>query len=340
MSIFPRLPNLSKKTYFFMGFILLILILVITSYLLNFSQAMNWGVTYSWAYAEEELGLDPEETYLAILDDLKVDRIRLSAYWNEIESVKGVYDFSRIDWLVKEAVDRDIDIVLAVGRRLPRWPECHDPKWLSETNSLEVDERLLKFTEAVIRRYDYLENITYWQIENEPFLSTFGICPKPDVELLKSQINLAKKITNKSILVTDSGELSTWLPVSRSGGDVLGTTLYRVVHNKTIGYFRWFTPPFFYWIRAELIKKISPLENVIVAELQAEGWHKGEGLPELSLEEINKSMSIEQFRKNIEFTRRAGFDEAYLWGVEWWYFMKKERDYDLYWQEAKKIWNN
>jgi hypothetical protein len=338
MSILPRLPKLSKKIYFIIGAGLLLVCFIILVYLLNFSRPMNWGITYAWYYTEEELGLDPQETYLAILDDLKVDRIRLSAYWNEIEAEKGVYDFSRLDWLMQEAEKRDVKVILAVGRRLPRWPECHDPIWLEGMNLLEIDERLLKFVETSVKRYQNYENIIYIQVENEPFLSTFGICPKPDANLLKTEIKLVKSLTDKPILVTDSGELSTWLPISNSGGEILGTTIYRVVYNPMFGYFRWFTPPSFYWLRAFLIKRISPLERVIVAELQGESWHTGEGLTEMTLEQHNKSLSLKQLKKNIEFTRRAGFDEAYLWGAEWWYFMKTEKEYDGYWEEAKKLW--
>jgi hypothetical protein len=234
-----------------------------------------------------------------------------------------------------------VKIVLVAGRRLPRWPECHDPSWIKDMNSIEVDQRQLKFVETVTRRYVNNPDIIYWQVENEPFLDTFGICPAPNEALLKEEIKLVRQLTVKPILVTDSGELSTWLSISRSGGDILGTTLYRVVYNPTIGYFRWFTPPFFYWFRAQLIKKISPLERVIVAELQAESWHKAnENLAGMTLAQHNESMGLNQFKENISFTRRAGFDEAYLWGVEWWYFMKTQKNYPAYWDEARKLWNN
>lgn len=331
--------HFSKKIYIAGAIIILIVAAVVGSYFLKFNRPMNWGVTFSWPYAQNELGLDPKEVYLAILDDLKVDRIRLSAYWDEIEMQKGKYDFANLDWQVAEAQKRQVKVVLAVGRRLPRWPECHDPAWLAKTNSIEVDERQLKFVEATVNRYKKFDNILYWQVENEPYLSTFGICPPLDPELLKSEIKLVKGLSDKPVLVTDSGELSTWWPISRSGGDILGTTLYRVVYNPTIGYFRWFTPPVFYWARVELLKKVSPIKRVIVAELQAESWHKTDkNLATMTLAEHNESMSLKQLQENIDFTRRAGFDEAYLWGVEWWYLMKTKQNYPGYWEEAKKLW--
>ena len=331
--------NFPKKFYIIVAVIIVLIGLVVSAYFLKFNQPMNWGVTFSWPYAQNELGLDPREVYLAILDDLKVDRVRLSAYWNEVEVEKDKYDFTNLDWQVSEAQKRDVKVVLAVGRRLPRWPECHDPIWVSTTNAIEVEERQLKFVETTVNRYKKFDNILYWQVENEPYLSTFGICPPPNPVLLKSEIALVKKLSPKPVLVTDSGELSTWWPISHSGGDILGTTLYRVVYNPTIGYFRWFTPPFFYWARVELIKKLSPIDHVIVAELQGESWHKaGKNLAMMTIAEHNESMSVAQFKTNIDFTRRSGFDEAYLWGVEWWYLMKVKNNYPGYWDEAKKLW--
>jgi len=330
-----------KRHWLLLSILIIIIIAIVAAYLADFSRPMNWGVTFSPPYARDELGLDWKKTYLAILDDLKVDRLRLSAYWNETEKKEGVYDFSDLDWQIKEAGDRGAKIILAVGRRLPRWPECHDPAWIKGMNSIEVDQKELKFVEAVAKRYAGNEHIVYWQVENEPYLGTFGVCPPADTDLLKEEIAAVRKITGKPILVTDSGELSTWWPISRSGGDILGTTLYRVVYNPTIGYFRWFTPPFFYWIRTQALEKTTPIKKVIVAELQAESWHKaGQNLATMTLAQHNESMSIGQFRENISFTRRAGFDEAYLWGVEWWYLMKTKMDYPAYWDEAKKLWEN
>jgi len=44
----------------------------------------------------------------------------------------------------------------------------------------------------VVLKYQNEQNIIAWQVENEPFLSTFGICPKLDRALLDSEINLVK----------------------------------------------------------------------------------------------------------------------------------------------------
>ncbi len=321
---------------------LVIILLVIGSYFLNFSKPkVAWGVTFSSYYAGTELGLNWKEAYTAILDDLKVDHLRLSAYWNEIEVKEGTYDFSDLDWQINEASKRNVDIVLAVGRRLPRWPECHDPLWLKNETTTDIQTQQLSFVSAVIKHYQSNKNISGWQIENEPYLGTFGVCPPLDVNFFKEEIALAKSLDSRPVMVTDSGELSTWIPAANSGGDVLGSTLYRVVYNPYIGYFHWPTPPVVYTIKVALIKLFSPIKKVIVAELQAESWHsENKTLKDMTIEEHNESLSVKQLADNISFTKKAGFDEAYLWGAEWWYYMKTVKNYPGYWDEAKTLWQN
>ena len=319
----------------------LLLIVVIGSvYLLDFSKfQVSWGVTFSREYTQNELGLDWQETYLAILDDLKIDHLRLSAYWDYIENEKDRYDFADFDWQVAEASRRDVKLILAVGRRLPRWPECHDPAWLSSATTEEVEAKQLAFIEEVVKRYDSNQNVIYWQVENEPYLKFFGKCPPLDKEFLKKEIQLVKSLSDKPILITDSGELSFWLSAGESGADILGTTLYRVVYNERFGYLNYFFPPVFYTAKVWLLKALTPIEKVIVTELQAEAWHtEDKDLREMTNAEAFESLDLKQFRSNIKFARRAGFTEVYLWGVEWWYFLKTQRGDDSFWQEAKKLW--
>lgn len=94
-------------------------------------ESITYGMSFNTMYAEE-LGLDPRETYDAILNELGVRHLRLAAHWPMIEPRNGTYDFSEIDYQVRRAEEVGAEVVLAVGRRLPRWPECHIPKWATE----------------------------------------------------------------------------------------------------------------------------------------------------------------------------------------------------------------
>jgi len=55
--------------------------------------------------------------------------LRLVAYWQKIEPEQGKYSFEDLDWQIKEAEKRDIEVILVIGRKVSRWPECHIPEW-------------------------------------------------------------------------------------------------------------------------------------------------------------------------------------------------------------------
>src|SRR3989338_8402565 len=83
---------------------------------------ITYGVSFSTMHAEE-LGLDWRSAYLAVLDDLKARDLRIPAYWPRVEKARDGYDWSELDFQLREARARDARVVLAVGRRLPRWPD-------------------------------------------------------------------------------------------------------------------------------------------------------------------------------------------------------------------------
>src|SRR3989338_5685979 len=66
---------------------------------------VTWGVTFSHTFAEH-LGLDWQEVYIAVLDDLGVRNMRIPVYWTSIEAEKGQIDFSDYDWMMSEAEKR------------------------------------------------------------------------------------------------------------------------------------------------------------------------------------------------------------------------------------------
>jgi len=77
-------------------------------------------------------------------------------------------------------------------------------------------------------------------------------------------------------------------------------------------------------------------KKTICIELQAEPWG-----PELSylvsLDEQKKTMNIERFKENIEFAKKTGIDTFYLWGTEWWYWMKEKHNNSQIWEESKNL---
>jgi len=291
-----------------------------------------YGVTFTKSFAKY-LGLDWQQAYLAILDDLKARYIRIPVFWNEIEPEKNLYNFKDIDWQVSEAEKRDAHLILVVGRRQPRWPECHDPEWVSGADQEEVRTKILDNIKLVVNRYKNNKAVEIWQVENEPFLNFFGKCPKISKQELKEEVNLVKSLDKHKVMVTDSGELSTWYPAIKMG-DVFGTTLYRVTYNKYIGYFRYiFMPASYYRIKAFLWGK--PQDASYISELQAEPWFP-DGPLQSTLAEQYKTMNAGLLVKNAEYANQTNFYRAYFWGVEWWYWLKTTQKDNSLWQVAQK----
>ncbi len=297
---------------------------------------VSWGVTFSQKYARD-LGLDWREAYLAMFDDLGVKEVRIPVYWDFVESKEGNYYFEEVDWMMEEAYERDVKIIPAIGMRVPRWPECHLPTWAEELNKDEQQEKILELIEEIVLRYRGNESIMYWQVENEPFLVTFGECPWADKNFLKKEVDLVRSLDpERPILISESGELSTWFQGAKIA-DTVGTSIYRQTWWHAVGgvYFKVPVTPVHYYRKAQVVDRLFQTD-VICTELQAEPWGSAPTFI-ISLEEQKESMDIDIFKNNIEYAKNTGLPKFYLWGVEWWYWMKQEHGQDEYWEEARKL---
>ena len=299
------------------------------------AKEITWGVNFSQKHAKD-LGLNWKENYLALLDDLEIKNLKLITYWDLIEPVEDQYDFEDLDWQIAEAENHQVRTLLVMGMKTPRWPECHIPEWAKNLKKEEQQERILKLIEKIALRYQNSNFIWAWQIENEPFFP-FGDCPWIDKEFLKKEIDIVKSLDKKQrpVIISDSGEGSLWITAAKLG-DMVSTTLHRKVWFKELKFYVSYPlKPVFYWRKAQIIKYFLNKE-VICGELQAEPWCPTL-LYDCLLEEQRKTMNLEQFRRNIEFAKKTGLKEFYLWGAEWWYWIKEKQNQPEIWNEAKKL---
>ncbi|MBI3335097.1 MAG: hypothetical protein HY001_01190 [Candidatus Portnoybacteria bacterium] len=148
------------------------------------------------------------------------------------------------------------------------------------------------------------------------------------------EIELVKSLDTRPVIITDSGELSTWRRTVNLG-DYFGTTLYTKVGNKYLGYLRHIYPPAFYNWKARIWGK--DLDKVVISELQAEPWVMV-NFPSSSDSLLKKAFSINDFRRTLDLARKTGIREIYLWGAEYWYYMKEKRGDSSYLEEAQKLW--
>lgn len=296
----------------------------------------TFGVTFSAPQAEW-LNKDWKKVYQAILNDLQVKNLRLIAFWDEIEPEPNEYNFENLDYQMNQAAEHNAEVVLAIGRKLPRWPECHQPEWTDSKSEKEIKQQTLKMLTVVVNRYKDHPALSMWQLENEPFLD-FGHCPPADPAMLRQEERLVRSLDNKNpILITDSGELNWWIKAS-SYGDVLGTTMYRTVHSqRTDDFFSYdyIFPAWLYRAKARLVKLVNGKE-VIISELQGEPWG-AVAFTNMSPEQRLASFSPQRFKQLKDFAQRTQLGEAYWWGVEYWYWEKESNGNDQYWQLARQL---
>ena len=299
------------------------------------AKEITWGVNFSQKHAEL-LGLNWKETYLALLDNLGVKNLKVAAQWDLIEQEKDKYNFEDLDWQVQKAEQTGAKILLVIGIKTGRWPECHIPDWAKNEDKEEQQLAILELIENIVLRYRDSEAIWAWQVENESFFP-FGECPWADKEFLKKEIALVKSLDlqKRPVLISDSGEGSFWIQSARLG-DIVGTTMYKKVwFHQLKTYITYPFPSTFYNRKALYIDKIFG-KKVIVVELQAEPWGP-KLLYDLPLAEQQKTMNLEQFKYNIEFAEKTGLDTFYLWGGEWWYWMKVRQNQPEIWEEARRL---
>lgn len=303
------------------------------------AEHITWGATFGHSQAES-LGLNWREAYLALVDDMGVRRFRIPIYWDELEKEKGKFDFSAWDWQLQELEKRGGKAFLAIGMKLPRWPECRIPEWAKDLSKEDREKEILAMLSVVVEHFKDNPAVWAWQVENEPVLR-FGNCPEPRIEkrFLDQEIALVRKADpSRPIILSDTGENSFWLQTGKRA-DIFSSTLFRIIHNPTIGYVRYPYPPIMYHRKAAWLHIWYPNVRIIVGELQAEPWVVKPPISQYSVEEQYETMSPEQFSNNIEYAKNTGFDEFYLWGSEWWYWLKTHGETDI-WQKARELFHS
>lgn len=291
---------------------------------INQKHGPDYGVTFSTQYAKS-LGVDWQKAYFATLDDLGVRKLRIPVYWDDIESQRGHEEWGEVDWMLYVARDRGADVILVIGRKTPRWPECHVPGWAEKLGEVDQRKEVMRFLKDEVEHFKGFAPVKVWQVENEP-LFQFGKCPLPDREFFKSEVALVRSLDPRPIMVTDSGELSTWIRTG-SLGDILGISMYRLVWNKYLGELYWPVSPFYYTDRMNFMGPV--VKKVIISELQAEPWFVKPPAQTPIADQLAQ-MNAQRLNDNADFAASTGASEIYLWGVEWWYWLKTQGHEELW----------
>lgn len=292
-----------------------------------------FGVSLS-VYACNDFKLDHIEVLNFAIEELGIKHFRLMSYWNLIEQEPGTYDFSYLDKQFAVIEKAGGSVSLCLGKRQPRWPECHMPDWALKMSKSDWQKQLNEFIAKVVTRYKDNPALISYQLENEALLKNFGYCPDGDYSRrrLRRELRLVKSLdSQKPVMMSLS---NGWgLPVIGPMPDVYGMSLYTISFNngayrQTVFRPRWFK------LRSRIIKLYTG-RNSFIHELQAEPWGPKNN-SKLSYSEQLKSMPLDRIEYNIKFAKQTGLFPIYLWGLEWWSYCSKNGNCAIS-KEIKKL---
>ncbi len=312
-------------------------LMVLLAWGYRFSQRdipVSYGVSFSLKYAEE-LGVDWKANFTALLDDLQIRHYRLMSYWEYHEPENGRYDFKALDWQMDEATKRGAKVMLAVGLRQPRWPECHIPTWAADLPANDWQRELDEYIAAVAQRYSKHPALDTYQLENEYYNRNFGTCDHYgySVERLRREKEIIHSVDPRHpVVISFANQLG--MPFRGPHPDIYATSLYRGNYIKHLGYVAYPIPSHFYAAKSQLVRWLHGRE-VLIHELQLEPWGP-RATKDLSNEEQLHYMPTSRMADTFVFARRTGMKEIHLWGAEWWYWRKEQRGDPAMWETVRE----
>lgn len=310
------------------------------------------GVNFSHRQAEW-LGLDADETFGALLNDLRARYFRLSLYWEEIQPEPTRYDFGTIQRQLDRAESRGARVLLTLGLKAQRHPEFYPPAWLLReggpphgaaiADQPRIVAHLMLMLERAVAILADFGCIDAWQVENEPFLPAAGrtVGWRFDETTLRKEIQAveAADSRHRPIVINHASNSIlglNWMKALRLG-DVLAQDVY--TRNPLCnGPLRYANP-----YRLGPLGPNLPVQSALahrfgrqfwITELQAEPWERVP-LVELSNEQIG-SISPKQIEANLRLAARCRPERIYLWGAEWWRYQQQRGDC-RYWQLARRL---
>lgn len=334
-----------KSRWHKLGLIVLALLLLLTGTMYGIAQwyiqteknkPLEMGVSFIPDYANS-LGVDPQQTMDA-LTGIGVKQFRLVSYWSDMEQTQGKYDFSQLDWQFKKAEAAHAKVMLTVGLRQPRWPECHIPDWAAKEPASQWTPQLEAFMKAVVERYKDSPSLQQYQLENEYFLKGFGTCTDFSRQRLIDEYQLVKQADPRHPIIVGRSNNALGFPTGQPQPDEFSISVYKRVWDAgfTHRYIEYPYPAWFYGFLAGT-QKIFLGKDMVIGELQAEAWPpNGKPITQTSLEEQNKSFNAQRFKDRIAYGKATGMRQIDLWGAEYWYYRLTVLHDPSIWNVAKQ----
>lgn len=281
------------------------------------SIAPQWGFSFSPKQASS-LGLDWQEAYIFLLEELKPASVRIPVYWDEVEHEKNNFDFSQAAFLISEAKEKNTPVVVNIGYRVFRYPECHAPEWTKGLSKVDFEGGLLSYLTRLSNELSSLGGIEAIQVDNETTNNLDFSCRRISRFLLGKEIETVKRFfPNMPIMVTWGGSLAPISSLAETDADIIAASFFPR-QPTTFGFYDPFSLGKFslrnIGREREAVEKLG--KKFWVSELQFEPWGSEE-----------KTASIEQLIQNkLLLENFGGAERVYLWGAEWWVKKLEEGD--------------
>lgn len=123
--------------------------------------------------APRQLGVNVHQSTDVGMDVAKaasLSWVRIDFNWLDVETSKGVYDWSRMDAVVAAATARGLSVLAVIGYT-PKWASTGDARGDGSTNDVPSPGLYEAFVTAAVQRYK--SKVTHWEIWNEPNLEQF-----------------------------------------------------------------------------------------------------------------------------------------------------------------------
>lgn len=310
---------------------------------LSINRPQTLGTTFSQLQCQY-LGLDYQTVFRQICR-LGFDQIRLCCYWHELEPQPNQFDFTTLDWLLQESERHQIDLILAVGMKVPRWPEFHFPEWLSnqyetgrgyaplDQRSPAVADQTLRLIDAVVNHTRHAAGVKYWQVENEPFTQleiTGGRFLS--YQFVEQEVNLVRQLAlpNQKVLLTGSISLpfadaaadAAAFQQCLAMADAVGLNVYSKVPLGQTAYYLEPQPAFWQTLHTWQRQLALHHKEIWIAEAQAEPWEPNQLVATQGL--FHPSSSPQQAIDLVQRLIAVGYPNILLWGCEYWYWQQQQ----------------
>ncbi len=300
------------------------------------SPDLQIGTTFIKINAEH-LGLDWRSAYQEILTDIGIKQIRIPIFWDQLEREPGKFDWADLDWQMQKAAKANAQVMLVVGHRVPRYPECYAPGWTTGLDEAAFKRSLFAMTETVVQHYRDHPALGAWQVENEPLAKILGkiwgdgSC-REIVPWMREEVQLVRRLADGR---SDGRRIPTVVTYANAPwpaaqlrktltfeSDVVAMTLF----NKL--YFR--SPVFTGYIEMFKLGPIATLrlayqrslitknkQELWIAEMQAEPWGPDGPYKFDKPEDADVTMNPVRLQQTWDYAVNGGASRVYLWGVEW-----------------------